>query len=113
MPVEIPFRDLPSWIEEVTLDNVPYILKFVWNSRGSYWTIGFYNLEQNPLILGIKMIIAYELISRYPDRDLPPGELYVVDPTLNYEKPGRNDFTGDQPRLSLLYIEEDEIASFQ
>jgi len=109
MPVEIPFKDLPSFIEEVTLDNTPYVLKFDYNSRVEAWYISFNNREQTPIVTGIKMVLFHELISEYPDRGLPPGELWVFDPTGGQNPPGREDFVNG--RLVLLYYTEEELEN--
>ena len=109
MPDIIPFKDLPSFTEEVTLDNTPYILRFDYNAREGAWSISFYDREQAPLIIGVKLVIFYELISNYPDRGLPPGELWVFDASGNPTPPGREDFVND--RLVLLYYQEDEIEN--
>lgn len=109
MSVEIPMKDLPSFTEEVTLDSTPYILKFDYNSRDAAWFISFYSREQTPLVTGIKLILFSELISSYPDRGLPLGELWVLDPTENQLPPGREDFTNG--RLTLTYFTEVEIEN--
>lgn len=107
MPFEIPMKDLPSYTEEIALDTLPFVLRFDWNSRESAWFLTFSDLEEVLLVAGIKLIIFGELISKIPDRGLPPGELWVLDPTENLNPPGRGDFTNG--RLTLVYYTEAEI----
>ena len=106
----IPMLDLPSFIEQVTLDNVPYILNFKWVARGPFWIMDFSDREQNPLLTGIKISLFYELITRYPDRGLPPGQLYAGDDSEDKSNLGREDFVNG--RASLIYVPEAEVATF-
>lgn len=105
--IQIPFFDLSSFSQEVTLDLVPYRLTFNWNSRGEYWTLDITNRDQTVLIAGIKIVIGYELLTAHPDRGLPPGELYAVDPSGNTDRIGQNDFFNN--RVSLIYVPEAEL----
>lgn len=103
----IPFKEFPSFIEEITLDNVPYRLFFNWNTRGEFWSLIFQDKENNDLA-AIKLVLEYELISNYPDYGLPPGNLYVVDTTDSTDKIGRYDFVNNRA-LQLVYVPEDEV----
>lgn len=99
----IPMKDLPSFTEEIVYEDTPYINKFNWNSRGEFWTIDFLDIQQTPLVYGIKLVASYELIAWYPDRGLPPGQLFVTDPILSNIKPTRYSFVNED--LYLVYIE--------
>lgn len=107
MPVIIPMKDLSSYTEVVTFDDTPYILRFDYNARGDDWYISFFDLDNNPIATGIKLILHYELTVNYPDIGLPLGELWVFDSTDNFENPSRDDFTNE--RLSLVYYPVDEL----
>jgi len=107
MPVIIPMKNLPSFTEEVTLDNTPYILRFDYNARGEDWYITFTDRDENVIASGIKLLLHYELIHDYPDIGLPKGELWVFDSTDDTSNPGREDFNNE--RLSLVYYTEDEL----
>lgn len=106
---KIPMQDLPAYTEQIVFEDTVYTLKFVWNSRGAYWTIDFYDIDENPLVIGIKIVLNYELISRFVDRGIPKGFLYAIDVSNNLEKIGRYDFING--RLSLIYVTEVELAT--
>ena len=99
----IPFSGEASFTEEITLENTPYILVFNWNSRGSFWEMSFYDRSQNPLALGIKLVLNDELIGKFPEAGLPPGKMYVIDGTESEFDIAFDDFTNG--RLSLIYVE--------
>lgn len=107
--VEIPFSNkYTSVSEEVTLDGVPYRLVFTYNTRGDFWVLSIYDRELTPLVVGIKVVLAFELIRTYPDRGLPPGELYIVDTSESIDRPGRYTLGSE---LSIMYVEEDTVDS--
>lgn len=75
----IPFKPLPSFIEEITLGDIPYVLIFNWNSRGEFWTLDILDREENDIVIGIKLVNQYELLGIFAETNLPKGKLYVVD----------------------------------
>ena len=102
----IPFSEFPSFTQEVVLDNIPFRLTFNWNTRGEYWTMSIEDRDEVKLASGIKLVMNFGLIRRYPGRGLPPGELIAIDPSQQLEKAGRNDFLD---KVKLLYVSEDEF----
>ncbi|MCK5609855.1 hypothetical protein KAR91_48735 [Candidatus Pacearchaeota archaeon] len=106
--VTIPFAEFPAFTEEIILDNIPYRFTFTWNGRGEFWVFSIADRDEVKLISGIKVLIDFELLRKYPGRGTPPGELYAIDPSGQLETIGRNDF---QDQASLVYVEEDEVAT--
>jgi len=105
--VQIPFVDSASFIQEVTIDGIAYILEFNWNSRGRFWSMSIFDRDQLPLLLGKRMAVATDLLSQHPDRDdLPPGELYVIEPSGNMNELEKDDLL---TRAYILYFEEGEL----
>lgn len=105
----IPFqKNLPSFSQEVTLENIPYIFDFAWNARGEFWSMSIYNRDQQPLVYGVKVVLLYPLIGKFVGRNLPPGEIYALDPSDNTENIEQNDFDS---RLYLTYFTEEEVES--
>lgn len=102
----ISFATFPAFTQEVVLDNIPYRLTFNWNTRGEYWVMSIADRDEVKLVSGIKLVMNFPLIRRYPGRGLPSGEFIVVDPSLQLERAGRNDF---QDKVKLIYGSEDEF----
>ncbi len=105
----IPFKNFASFDMELTLDSVPYIIKFNWNSRYEFWTISFYDREENVLVTGIKIVINYELISQLVDKGLPPGQLYAVRENGSHDRLTQDEFFNSD--AFLIYVTEAEIDS--
>ncbi len=104
----IPFSVFPAFTQEIILDNIPYRFTFNWNTRGTYWSVSIADRDEVKLISGIKLVMNFGLIRRYPGRDLPPGELIVADPSGEIERAGRDDF---QDKVKLVYVEESDFAT--
>lgn len=106
--VRIPLRALPSYVQEVTLENIPYRMVFKWNTRGEYYTVDIETAEGTMLVAGIKLALNAAMLRRHPGRGLPPGELLVIDPSGAYDK---ITFDDAEERISLMYVTEDEYAA--
>ena len=103
--VIIPFTNYPAISKDITLDGEDYRFKFIWNTRGEYWTLTILDTEGVVKLAGIKLVLGYELINSYSHLDIPPGQLYVVDlDDNNKTKIGMDDFTNER-NLQLIYAE--------
>jgi len=105
----IPFKNYSSFDMELTLDGVPYIIKFNWNSRYEFWTISFYDREKTVLVTGIKIVINYELLTQLVDKGLPPGQLYAIRENESHDRLTKDEFFNND--AFLIYVSEDEIDS--
>jgi hypothetical protein len=97
----IPFFDFSAFTQEISLDNVPYMLSFTWNNRGEFWAMSISDKEQNTLVAGIKLVIGIELLRKFPDRSLPPGRMFVFDVKEDESPIAYTDFIND--RGALVY----------
>lgn len=100
---QIPFKPFPSFIEEITLSGVPYVFKFQWNSRAELWVMDILDREENELIVGIPLLIQYEILGLFADMGLPPGKLYVIDTIQTFKPIEYDDFTNGR---AVLFFEE-------
>jgi hypothetical protein len=106
--VTIPMRALPEFVQEVTLEDEPYRFTTKWNTRGEYYTMDIATAEGELLIAGLKIALNAVLLRRHPGRDLPPGEITVIDPSGAYDKIAFEDV---ETRISLVYWTEAELAA--
>lgn len=105
--ISIPFFEYPSFTEELEIDGTTYILKFNWNSRFSFWTISFYDVAQNPIVTGIKIVLNINLLAQFRAYAVPSGELRAVDASGNNRRIAQKDFVNG--RLLLIYASEEEL----
>ena len=108
--VIIPFQPFASFVEEITLDRVPYRLLFTWNTRGEYWNLIVRN-RQDENLLSTKVVLGTPLLFQFPGRGLPSGDIVIVDlaPSRSqYNRIEYDDFTGERG-LQVAYAEEAEL----
>ena len=98
----IPWRNLPNWQQEITLGQETYLLNFRWNSLNSFWVMDIYTRNQEPIILGIKVVVNYDITSHYIRENLFPGSILVIDFSFDVDEIKREDM-GD--RVQLIYKE--------
>ena len=91
MPFKIPAKEFSYYTAKVVFEGTPYKLVFRWNSYGEFWTLSFYALGGEVVLQNIKLVLNYELISRFGHLEIPPGELRAIDTTGELTSIGRND----------------------
>lgn len=108
--VVIPFSNsqYPSFVQEISLEEKVYKFRFYWNDRFDYWSMAILNFEDTIVLSGIKLVLNYELIQRYRHRDIPQGQLYVIDPSDTLVRIGREDLDNT---VNLIYVEVEDFAT--
>ena len=106
----IPFTTYPAISKEISLDNKAYKFSFVWNPRMEAWTLSIFDLDDTPILNGIKLVLNYELISMYNYLEIPPGKLFVLDYSDDTSRIAFDDFTGERS-LSLVYFSEADLEA--
>lgn len=70
--------------------------------------MSFYDINNVPIVTGIRIVQGVELLSQYRSYAIPQGELYAIDLAQDFSDIQRDDFTGDR-NLRLFYFEEAEL----
>lgn len=105
--ITLPFSEFPYFTEDVLLDNAAYRFLFLWNTRASRWTMSVYSVSDVAIVEGIPIALDQELLGQYPDRGLPPGELWAVDGSGTLQDIARNDLA--LGTVQLVYVPEAEV----
>jgi len=110
MSLLIPIRDYADFTEEVTLDERPYILRFRWNTRGSFWVMAIYDRDNVLLADGLKIVIGFPVNKYIVNSLLPPGQFICMDSNMatQFIEPGRYDFVSGR-NIFLGYIPKDDL----
>jgi len=108
MALTIPVDNTAAYTQELTIEENVYRFSFHWNSRGSFWSMDLLDLELSPLVMGVKLVVAFDLLAPYRYLDIPQGAFVVTDPADTYAELGRDDLGA---RSQLIYLTEDEIAA--
>ncbi len=92
--------DEPSFKIRIALEGRDYVLAFDFNTRMKRWSIGFFDAEENAIVIGITLNVDSSLLRLYVDDRLPPGEMILFDTSEKHVECGRDDLG---KRCELLY----------
>ena len=99
----IPVRaDLPAYTFQITLETKLFTLTFRFNERMDRWIMDIADEDEVDLLLGTLIITEWNLIERFKDDRLPPGEFFALDESGERKSPGREDLGND---VKLFYVE--------
>lgn len=113
--LSIPLRsDLPFFDVQAVLDGVTYTLEFRWNTREGFWYMHILTEGGDPILMGIKCVVAWPLARRTPDPRRPLGVLSFIDTGGGQVDPSYDPATGKGDlgdRVQLLYFEAAELPA--
>lgn len=97
----IPIRnDLPAYSYQITLESVVYTLTFRFNARMNRWLMDIADQTENPICMGLPMLVNFPLIERFQNDSLPPGSFLVLDESGNNQNPDRDSWSNN---VKLFY----------
>ena len=97
---------IDSWSnQQVTLDNTNLILELLWNTRNESWVISLFDLDENPILTGIKLTENVSVTARYTDSRLPSGNIWCARLNPKAPKITRDNLGTD---FILVYLTEEE-----
>lgn len=92
---------------DVTLDEVAFRGRWLWNQRGGVWTFSLSDSSDTPIVSGVRVVLNVDLLDGVADPRRPLGPLLVVSPS-----------GGEEPTLetlgngaSVVYLTADELAA--
>ena len=85
----------------VTIEDVHYVMDFQWNSTESAWYFDMYDLDENPIIVGVKVVLGAFLGRTANALPFKDGILVAVDTTRKGKEAGFDDLG---TRVELRYL---------
>ncbi len=104
----IPFKEAASWTMQITLTNQIFNLAFVWNALNQYWIMSIYDRNQNPIVVGIKVVPNFDLTSQFVNVNLPLGDIVCQNILDKWTDIARFDM-GET--TELIYYEPNELEA--
>lgn len=103
---ELPVRnDLPAYDFQVELDGVLFTLGFNYNARAGYWVFDIFDSNDNPLLVGIRLVSGQLLTERFISEGLPLGDFFIFDSSGKNEDPTIDNFG---VTCLLMYADKEE-----
>lgn len=103
----IPFKQPAQWSEQIQLGTVIFNLTCQWNALNEYWTMDILDNDLNPLVVGVKVVVNYNLFKQYSVFGLPAGDIVCQSIIESFAKLGRFDM---ERTAELVYYEPGEFA---
>ncbi len=85
--IEVP--DMNDSVSRIVLSGKVYLIRFTYNDTMDYWKFSLYNAQNDPIVVGVKIVPSFPLNVFYGVTKLPDGVFGVM---TKLERIGRNDF---------------------
>lgn len=95
-------QSLPWYSFTIILDQASYILELAYNTRADRWRLNIRDATEQPLLMGIPLLIRRDLTGPYHYLAIPPGGFCVLDDTGDRSEPTLSSFLLDH---TLYYLE--------
>lgn len=102
----IPFKEPAQWKEQLQLDGVVFYFVFKWNALNEFWVMDIYNVDELPLILGIKIVPLYNLLEQYTVFGKPRGDIICQNIVGSQDTISRFDMS---QKFELIYYSIGEL----
>lgn len=104
LPIEPSVADQ---IFETTLDGQTYVLRARWNYRMGTWFLDILDEDQEPIALGLAIVLGAYIGRRVKDERMPPGLIAASDLSGQGIDATLDDIT---TRVAVYYYSQDEFA---
>lgn len=92
----------------LSLDNVTFNLRFIWNSRENEWYMDIRDVDNISLILAVKLVFDYNMLAAYESIEgLPLGIFVFIQSSPDAVKTSEN-FGTD---FLLTYFDQSEVLA--
>lgn len=103
----IPVRQLPNDTTSVLVDGLVLKINCMWNSREEAWYVSLYDVGDNPIIVGQKIIQSQNITGRHGLVQFIDGDIYCFNLKTNQARPLFEDLGTE---LILAYVTKEETA---
>jgi len=97
--IEVP--DMNDSVSRVVLNGTPYLIRFSYNDTKDYWKFSIYNAQNEPIVIGVKIVPSFPLNVFYGVTKLPNGVFGVMS---KLDRIGRNDFSNGNAQFMFLPV---------
>ena len=92
------------WTQTTTLDGIPLLLTFRYNSRESVYYLTIQSADASTTyIQGLKLVTNFPLLQQFAS---PPGEMVVISQSSTDDSPPALGELGIGQRCVLLYLDQ-------
>lgn len=104
----IPFKESAAWKAQITLSQIIFTLAFKWNALNAYWVMNIFDRNDQPILLGVKVVTNYDITAQFVVLGMPSGDIFCQNIIGLWDDIQRFDM-GET--TELLYYEVGELAA--
>lgn len=105
----IPFKENAAWRAQITLSGTIFNFYFRWNALNQYWVMNISDRNENPILLGVKIVTNYDLTSQFSAvPGMPKGDIVCQNIIGLWDAIKRFDMG---QTTELIYYEAGELAT--
>lgn len=102
----LPFRnDLPWYKFRTSFSGTNYLVHVRYNVRSNRYIMDLNDPSDNPILVGIPVLISRNLTGQYPTLSIPPGIFVAKDDSGKGTQPTQFSFGVDH---TMFYIDPDQ-----
>lgn len=101
--IEVP--DMNDSVSRIVLSGTPYLIRFTYNDTKDFWKFSLYDAQNEPLILGVKIVPKFPLNVFYGTARVPSG---IFGAMTKLEHIGRNDFLNGNAQFIFCPVDTGE-----
>lgn len=100
-------NDIPAYDFTIEFESETYLFEFRYNTRMSRWIMNINDENENPIWLGIPVLVDQDL-TVFEFEGLPPGMIFTTDDTGEQRQPDKELFSTG---LKLFYASQAEVEA--
>ncbi len=101
--IEVP--DMNDSVSRLVLNGIAYLIRFTYNDTKEYWKFGLYTSQNEPILVGVKIVPNFPLNLFYGLSGLPKG---IFGAMSKLERIGRQDFLNGNASFIFCPVEKTE-----
>ena len=98
--IEVP--DMNDSDPRIVVGGTAYHIRFTWIDSAGYWTVGLYDTQSKPLVIGIKIVPRFPMNVFYSLTKMPSGIFGVM---TKLDRIGRKDFVDGNAQFIFCPVE--------
>lgn len=95
-------QNLPWYAFNITIGEVTYVLEMRYNTRKDRWLLNILDATEQPILMGVPLLVERDLLASYQSLAIPPGYLFCSDRSGKGLQPGLGAFLTSH---TLYYVD--------
>ena len=100
---QLPLSSDPAYRYAIALEGQARLLYFYWNARSMSWQLDIRNVDETPIILGVKLVANYPMLADYSLEGMNWRGILLLIPDNSEQVSRLSDEPGTMAQFYKLY----------